>query len=161
MSIFLHTINFSFLAFSVKINSMSNLKIENIKKYCRAANYLSAIQIFLQDNYLLEKTLSPNDIKSRLLGHWGTCPGINFTYAHLNRAIKEHDLEMLFVLGPGHGFPAIQANLFVEGTLSKYYPNIKRDQTGLAEMVRTSSWPYGFPSHSNPEAPGVILEGGE
>ncbi|HMO82712.1 MAG TPA: phosphoketolase family protein [Candidatus Paceibacterota bacterium] len=132
-----------------------------LDKFIRATDYLSAAQIYLRDNFLLTEPLRPEHIKPRLLGHWGTCPGINFTYAHLNRAIIEHNLEVLFVLGPGHGFPAIQSNLFLEGTLSKYYPEIKRDQTGLAHMAKAFSWPYGFPSHSNPEAPGVILEGGE
>lgn len=132
-----------------------------LSKYIRAADYLSAVQIYLQANFLLAEGLAPDHIKTRLLGHWGTCPGINFTYAHLNRAIVSHDLEMLFVLGPGHGFPAIQANLFLEGTLSQYYPQIPRNAEGLAVMAGQFSWPYGFPSHSNPEAPGVILEGGE
>lgn len=134
---------------------------EVLSKFIRAADYLSAAQIYLQDNFLLEEPLLPEHIKSRLLGHWGTCPGINFAYAHLNRAIITHDLNMFFVLGPGHGFPAIQSNLFIEGTLSKYYKNVPRDASGVAEMSRLFSWPYGFPSHSNPEAPGVILEGGE
>lgn len=132
-----------------------------LEKYIRAADYLSAAQIYLRDNYLLERPLTPADIKPRLLGHWGTCPGINFTYAHLNRAIIAHDLEMLFVLGPGHGFPAIQSNLFLEGTLSRFYDTIPRTGAGIAHMAKQFSWPYGFPSHSNPEAPGVILEGGE
>ncbi|MCU0678543.1 MAG: phosphoketolase family protein [Candidatus Pacebacteria bacterium] len=132
-----------------------------LSKYIRAADYLSAIQIYLQDNFLLEDPLTTDHIKARLLGHWGTCPGINFTYAHLNRAIIEHDLDMLFVLGPGHGFPAIQANLFLEGTLSQFYPLMPRTVAGIAHMAGQFSWPYGFPSHSNPEAPGVILEGGE
>lgn len=134
---------------------------EALSKYIRAADYLSAIQIYLQANFLLKEPLSAEHIKARLLGHWGTCPGINFTYAHLNRAIISHDLEMLFVLGPGHGFPAVQANLFLEGTLSEYYQTIPRNNTGIAFMAGQFSWPYGFPSHSNPEAPGVILEGGE
>lgn len=129
--------------------------------FIKAADYLSAVQIYLQDNYLLTEPLKPEHIKTRLLGHWGTCPGINFTYAHLNRAIIEHDLDMMFVLGPGHGFPAIQANLFLEGTLSKYYKTVPRTTDGIAYMAKHFSWPYGFPSHSNPEAPGVILEGGE
>jgi xylulose-5-phosphate/fructose-6-phosphate phosphoketolase len=132
-----------------------------LSKFVRAANYLSAAQIYLKDNYLLEEPLKPEHIKERLLGHWGTCPGINFTYAHLNRAIIEHDLDMMFVLGPGHGFPAVQANLFMEGSLSKYYPEVPRTKDGIAHMAKNFSWPYGFPSHSNPEAPGVILEGGE
>lgn len=132
-----------------------------LDKFIRAADYLSATQIYLQDNFLLREPLAPQHIKGRLLGHWGTCPGINFTYAHLNRAIIAHDVEMMFVLGPGHGFPAVQANLFIEGTLSKYYPTVPRNTAGLAHMAKQFSWPYGFPSHSNPEAPGVILEGGE
>ncbi len=132
-----------------------------LSKFVRAANYLSAAQIYLRGNYLLEEPLKPEHIKSRLLGHWGTCPGINFTYAHCNRAIIAHNLNMLFVLGPGHGFPAVQANLFLEGTLSKYYKDVPRNRAGLAHMAKQFSWPYGFPSHSNPEAPGVILEGGE
>ncbi|OGG70509.1 phosphoketolase [Candidatus Kaiserbacteria bacterium RIFCSPLOWO2_02_FULL_45_11b] len=132
-----------------------------LEKFIRAADYLSAVQIYLRGNYLLNEPLKREHIKPRLLGHWGTCPGVNFTYAHLNRAIIEHDLDMMFVLGPGHGFPAVQSNLFLEGTLSKYYKNISRDKDGIADMARLFSWPYGFPSHSNPEAPGVILEGGE
>jgi xylulose-5-phosphate/fructose-6-phosphate phosphoketolase len=132
-----------------------------LEKYLRAANYISAAQIYLRGNYLLREPLSRGDIKPRLLGHWGTCPGINFAYAHLNRAIIEHDLSMMFVLGPGHGFPAIQANLFLEGTLAKYYPEAPRSEVGLAHLIGKFSWPYGFSSHSNPEAPGVILEGGE
>ncbi|MCA9365450.1 phosphoketolase family protein [Candidatus Kaiserbacteria bacterium] len=134
---------------------------EVLEKFVRAADYLSAVQIYLRGNYLLEEPLKPEHIKARLLGHWGTCPGINFTYAHLNRAIIANDLEMMFVLGPGHGFPAVQANLFLEGTLSKYYPKVPRNNEGIAYMAKQFSWPYGFPSHSNPEAPGVILEGGE
>lgn len=132
-----------------------------LDSFLRATNYLSAAQIYLQDNFLLEEPLAPEHIKPRLLGHWGTCPGINFTYAHLNRAIIAHDLDMMFVLGPGHGFPAVQANLFMEGTLEKYFKEIPHNRSGIAHMAKQFSWPYGYPSHSNPEAPGVILEGGE
>jgi xylulose-5-phosphate/fructose-6-phosphate phosphoketolase len=132
-----------------------------LEKFVRATNYLSATQIYLQDNFLLTEPLRSEHIKPRLLGHWGTCPGINFTYAHLNRAIIAHQLNMMFVLGPGHGFPAVQANLFLEGTLSKYFPDIPHSTAGIAQMIKHFSWPYGYPSHSNPEAPGVILEGGE
>lgn len=110
---------------------------------------------------MLEEELRSEDIKPRLLGHWGTCPGINFVYANLNFSIKKHGLNMLFVLGPGHGFPALQANLFLEGTLQKYYPEATLDERGLEYISRNFSWPYGFPSHSNPGAPGSILEGGE
>lgn len=134
---------------------------EVLTQYIRAADYLSAIQIYLQDNFFLEQPLQPEHIKKRLLGHWGTCPGINFTYAHLNRAIIEHDLDMMFILGPGHGFPAVQANLFLEGTLSQYDERVSYNKAGIAEIAKKFSWPYGYPSHSNPEAPGVVLEGGE
>jgi xylulose-5-phosphate/fructose-6-phosphate phosphoketolase len=140
---------------------MEQARINALRKYVRAADYLSAIQIYLQDNYLLSQPLESEHIKERLLGHWGTCPGINFTYAHLNRAIIDHELEMMYIVGPGHGFPALQANLFLEGTLSQYDEKITRDAAGIAHMTRMFSWPYGYPSHSNPEAPGVILEGGE
>lgn len=118
-------------------------------------------QIYLQNNFLLERPLSFDDIKPRLLGHWGTCPGINFIYAHLNYLIKKHNVSALFVLGPGHGFPALQANLYLEGTLQKYYPAATHNRSGVAYLSKNFSWPYGFPSHSNPATPGVILEGGE
>jgi len=138
-----------------------NKEIEKIKKYVRATNYLSVAQIYLQNNFLLEKELSQDDIKPRLLGHWGTCPGINFAYANLNALIKRKKADMLFVLGPGHGFPAIQANLFTEGALGKYYKEATTDEKGIGYICKNFSWPYGFPSHSSPGAPGVILEGGE
>jgi xylulose-5-phosphate/fructose-6-phosphate phosphoketolase len=132
-----------------------------IEEYMRAANYLTAAQIFLQDNYLLERELRPEDIKPRLLGHWGSGPGVNFVYGHLNQMVKKHDQETMFVLGPGHAFPALQANLYMEGTLSDFYPQATSDYAGLDYLCRNFSWPYGFPSHSNPGTPGVILEGGE
>ena len=137
------------------------MNTEALRQYVRAADYIAAAQIYLQDNVMLHEPLAPEHIKSRLLGHWGTCPGINFTYAHCNRAIIEHDLQMLFILGPGHGFPALQANLFLEGTLSQYDPAVPYTADGLAHIAKQFSWPYGYPSHSNPEAPGVVLEGGE
>lgn len=143
-----------------KTNTRSD-ELDSLRSYVRAANYLSAAQIYLQDNFLLTKPLKKEHIKPRLLGHWGTCPGINFAYAALNRLISTHDQDMMFVVGPGHGFPAIQANLFLEGTLTKYYPAITQDLPGLGTMCHDFSWPYGFPSHSNPGTPGVILEGGE
>ena len=135
--------------------------IEAIRKYVRATNYLSAVQIYLQGNYIGKEKLKPEDIKPRLMGHWGPCPGINFVYAHLNYLIKKHNTDMMFVLGPGHGFPALQANLFLEGSLEKYYPEATHTKEGIGYISKNFSWPYGFPSHSNPEAPGVILEGGE
>ncbi len=136
-------------------------QIEKIKKYFRATNYLTAIQIYLKDNYLLERELRHSDIKPRLLGHWGTCPGINFVNAHLNRWIKDFDLNVMYIVGTGHGFPAVQANLFIEGTLSKFYPKAKHNEDGVEYISKNFSWPYGFPSHSSPETPGIILEGGE
>lgn len=135
--------------------------LSSVDKYLRAANYLTAAQIFLQDNFLMERDLTFDDIKPRLLGHWGSGPGVNFAYAHLSRLAKKHDQDMMFVLGPGHAFPALQANLFLEGTLSHFYPEIGQDLDGIANICRNFSWPYGFPSHSNPGTPGVILEGGE
>lgn len=137
------------------------MQIDAIKKYVRIANYISVIQIYLQDNFLLKEPLSFDNIKPRLLGHWGTCPGINFVYGNLNAKIIEHNLNALFILGPGHGFPALQANLFLEGTLGIYDENASRNEAGIAHISKNFSWPYGYPSHSNPAAPGVILEGGE
>ncbi len=130
-------------------------------QYYRAANYLTAAQIFLKDNFLLERPLSFDDIKPRLLGHWGSGPGVNLAYLHLNYLAKKKQQKILFVLGPGHAFPALQANLFLEGTLSKYYPELPKNYDGIARMCQKFSWPYGFPSHSSPSTPGVILEGGE
>lgn len=109
----------------------------------------------------MERDLIFDDVKSRLLGHWGSGPGVNFAYAHLSRLAKQHQQDMLFVLGPGHAFPALQANLFLEGTLSHFYPEASQNLDGIAYICRQFSWPYGFPSHSNPGTPGVILEGGE
>lgn len=133
----------------------------HLEKYLRAANYLTAAQIFLQDNFLMERELTFDDIKPRLLGHWGSGPGVNFAYAHLSWLAKKHSQDMMFVLGPGHAFPALQANLFLEGTLSHFYNQTPQNLDGLAYLCRQFSWPYGFPSHSNPGTPGVILEGGE
>ena len=152
---------FYFLEITKSYNVYMQETIARIKKYVRASNYLSAIQIYLQDNFLLDKPLQSKHIKPRLLGHWGTCPGINFIYAQMNAKIIEHNLDALFVLGPGHGFPALQSNLFMEGTLGIYDKNSTRNKEGIANITKWFSWPYGFPSHSNPNAPGVILEGGE
>lgn len=133
----------------------------NFDQYLRAANYLTAAQIFLQDNFLMERALSFEDIKPRLLGHWGSGPGVNFAYSHLSYLAKSHNQEIMFVLGPGHAFPALQANLFLEGTLQRFYPEANQTYEGIGYLCRNFSWPYGFPSHSNPGTPGVILEGGE
>ena len=146
------------------MNSGQNL--ENIKKFIRAANYLTVSQIFLQNNFLLERELRFNDIKPRLLGHWGSCPGVNHVYAHLLDIQKQLDfaksgLKTAFMLGPGHAFPALQANLFLEETLSKIDKNAVRNSQGIAYISKNFSWPGGFPSHASPFTPGVILEGGE
>lgn len=133
----------------------------NIEKFRRATNYLTAAQIFLQDNFLLERPLTFDDVKPRLLGHWGSGPGVNFAYAHLNKLVKKHNQEMMFVLGPGHAFPSLQANLFLEKSLQEFYPLATHSYEGIEYLCKNFSWPYGFPSHSNPGTPGVILEGGE
>jgi xylulose-5-phosphate/fructose-6-phosphate phosphoketolase len=136
-------------------------EIEKIKKYVRVANYLSVAQIYLQDNFLLERPLTSDDIKPRLSGHWGTCPGINFVYAHLNHLVKKHKQSTILVCGPGHGMSALQSNVFMEGTLGKYYEKATRDEKGIAYISKQYTWPYGFSSHVSPEIPGAILEGGE
>ena len=133
------------------------ISLDEINKRIAFCNYVSVAQIFLQENFLLEHPLSFDDIKPRLLGHWGSCPGINIAYANL----KARFPEMQFILGPGHGFPALQANLYYDGDLFKYYPQATRDARGLAYVCRNFSWPYGFPSHASPMTPGVIAEGGE
>ncbi len=143
------------------MNDNEDGQITDFEQFRRATNYLTAAQIFLQDNFLLERPLKPEDIKPRLLGHWGSGPGVNLIYSHLNKLIKKTGQEMMFVLGPGHAFPSLQANLFLEGTLEKFYPKAKHTYDGIGYICRNFSWPYGFPSHSNPGTPGVILEGGE
>lgn len=135
--------------------------LSDIGAYIRAADYLSAIQIYLRDNTLLKRPLEFKHIKPRLLGHWGTCPGLNVVYAHMNRAIIEHKLNALFIAGPGHGFPALQANLFLEESLRDVNKKATITKEGITYLAKQFSWPYGFPSHANPEAPGVIVEGGE
>jgi xylulose-5-phosphate/fructose-6-phosphate phosphoketolase len=129
--------------------------------YFRAANYLTAGQIYLMDNPLLQRALAPEDIKPRLLGHWGTSPGLNFIYAHMSRCIKRLDLNALFVCGPGHGGPAVVANTWLEGTYSERYPHIGRNGDGMGRLFRQFSFPGGIPSHCSPETPGSIHEGGE
>jgi xylulose-5-phosphate/fructose-6-phosphate phosphoketolase len=129
--------------------------------YWRAANYLSAGQIYLYDNPLLKEPLRPEHIKPRLLGHWGTAPGQNFIYVHLNRTIREYDLEMIYISGPGHGGPAVVANVYLEGTYSEFYPAVTRSEAGLKKLFRQFSFPGGIPSHVAPETPGSIHEGGE
>jgi xylulose-5-phosphate/fructose-6-phosphate phosphoketolase len=136
-------------------------QLRKIDAYWRAANYLSVGQIYLYDNPLLKRPLTLADVKRLLLGHWGTTPGQNFIYAHLNRVIKKYDLDMIYVSGPGHGGPAVVGNTYLEGTYSEVYPNIGRDEEGLRRLFRQFSFPGGVPSHASPECPGSIHEGGE
>jgi xylulose-5-phosphate/fructose-6-phosphate phosphoketolase len=136
-------------------------QIQRMNAYWRAANYLSVGQIYLKDNPLLERPLTPDDIKPRLLGHWGTTSGLNFIYTHLNRLINERALDMIYVIGPGHGGPGIIAHTYLEGSYSEIYPYIEQNSDGLKRLFRQFSWPYGVPSHVAPETPGSIHEGGE
>jgi xylulose-5-phosphate/fructose-6-phosphate phosphoketolase len=135
--------------------------LARIDAYWRAANYLSVGQIYLLDNPLLTEALAIEHVKPRLLGHWGTTPGLNFIYAHLNRIINKYDLDMLYIAGPGHGGPALVANTYLEGTYSEYYPNVSEDLHGLRRLFKQFSFPGGIPSHVAPETPGSIHEGGE
>ena len=135
--------------------------LADVDAYWRAANYLSVGQIYLQDNPLLSVPLTVTQIKRRLLGHWGTTPGLNFVYAHLNRIIRLHDLQMIFVAGPGHGGPAVVANTWLEGTYSEIYTGVTQDVNGMRQLFRQFSFPGGIPSHAAPETPGSINEGGE
>ena len=134
---------------------------QRLDSYWRAANYLSVGQIYLLDNPLLREPLRPEHIKPRLLGHWGTTPGLNFIYAHLNRVIKARDLNVIYVCGPGHGGPGMVANTYLEGTYSEIYPSVGQDLDGLRRLFRQFSFPGGIPSHAAPETPGSIHEGGE
>jgi xylulose-5-phosphate/fructose-6-phosphate phosphoketolase len=140
---------------------LADTELRLLDAYWRAANYLSVGQIYLLDNPLLREPLSAEHVKPRLLGHWGTTPGLNFIYAHMNRAIKQHDLEAIYVTGPGHGGPGLVANTYLEGTYSEVYPHIGRDAEGIARLFRQFSFPGGIPSHVAPETPGSIHEGGE
>ena len=136
-------------------------ELELLDRYWRAANYLSVGQIYLFDNPLLKEPLKPEHIKPRLLGHWGTTPGLNFIYAHLNRAIRASDLNVIYICGPGHGGPGMVANTYLEGTYTEVYPDVTRDTDGLRKLFRQFSFPGGIPSHAAPETPGSIHEGGE
>ena len=135
--------------------------LRRMDAYWRAANYLSVGQIYLYGNPLLKRPLTLADVKPMLLGHWGTTPGQNFIYVHLNRVIKKYNLDMIYVSGPGHGGPAVVANTYLEGTYSEIYPNISQDETGLRTLFKQFSFPGGIPSHASPECPGSIHEGGE
>jgi xylulose-5-phosphate/fructose-6-phosphate phosphoketolase len=140
---------------------LSAEELRRIHAYWRAANYLSVGQIYLYDNPLLREPLTRAHIKPRLLGHWGTTPGLNFLYVHLNRLIKKYDLNMIYVIGPGHGGPSLVANAYLEGTYSEVYPEIGRDAAGMKKLFKQFSFPGGIPSHVAPETPGSIHEGGE
>jgi xylulose-5-phosphate/fructose-6-phosphate phosphoketolase len=140
---------------------LSAVELTRLNAWWRAANYLSVGQIYLLDNPLLREPLQPDQIKPRLLGHWGTTPGLNFVYAHLNRAIRARDLDVLYVCGPGHGGPGMVANTWLEGSYTERYPGITRDGEGMRRLFRQFSFPGGIPSHAAPETPGSINEGGE
>ena len=135
--------------------------LSKLDAYWRAANYLAVGQIYLRENPLLREPLRLEHVKRMLLGHWGTTPGQNFIYAHLNRAIRQFDLDMIYLSGPGHGGPAVVANAYLEGTYSEVYPEIGCDIQGLQRLFKQFSFPGGIASHASPECPGSIHEGGE
>src|SRR4051794_2418718 len=145
----------------VAAGSLPEPELARIDAYWRAANFLTVGQIYLMDNALLRRPLAIADIKPRLLGHWGTSPGLNLVYAHLSRLIARDDLDMMYVIGPGHGGPAIIANTWLEGSYTDMYPAITRDERGMQRLFRQFSFPGGVPSHVAPETPGSIHEGGE
>jgi len=143
------------------INTLTPELLRRMDAHWRAANYLAVGQIYLYANLLLKEPLTPAHVKPMLLGHWGTTPGQNFIYVHLNRVIKKYELDMIYVSGPGHGGPAVVGNTYLEGTYSEVYPNISRDEAGLKKLFTQFSFPGGIPSHASPECPGSIHEGGE
>ncbi|MHB8863206.1 MAG: phosphoketolase family protein, partial [Pirellulaceae bacterium] len=145
----------------MKIKTISSELLHQMDAYWRAANYLSVGQIYLYDNPLLKQALTLEHIKPRLLGHWGTTPGLNFLYVHLNRVIKEYDLSVIYITGPGHGGPGLVANAYLEGTYTEVYPSISQDADGMQRLFKQFSFPGGIPSHVAPETPGSIHEGGE
>lgn len=148
----------------ISVEQSTPLGTEELRKmnaYWRAANYLSVGQIYLLDNPLLKEPLKLEHVKPRLLGHWGTTPGLNFIYAHMNRVIKKYDLNAIYITGPGHGGPGVVANTYLEGTYSEYYPNVPQDAQGMQQLFKQFSFPGGIPSHAAPETPGSINEGGE
>jgi xylulose-5-phosphate/fructose-6-phosphate phosphoketolase len=145
----------------MKKNPLTKNELKLIDAWWRAANYLSVGQIYLFDNALLRKPLKPEQVKPRLLGHWGTTPGLNFIYAHLNRVIVKNDLSVIYIAGPGHGGPGLVAATYLEGTYSEIYPHIPQDEEGMKALFKQFSFPGGIPSHVAPETPGSIHEGGE
>ena len=146
---------------TTRTNPLASDALRKLDAYWRAANYLSVGQIYLYDNPLLKKPLTLAHIKPRLLGHWGTTPGLNFVYVHLNRVIREHDLNVINITGPGHGGPGLVANVYLEGTYSEIYPDISQDADGMKRLFKQFSFPGGIPSHVAPQTPGSIHEGGE
>ena len=149
------------LATTPQTKPLTDEELRKINAYWRAANYLSVGQIYLLDNPLLREPLKLEHVKPRLLGHWGTTPGLNFIYVHLNRVIKKYDLNTIYIAGPGHGGPGLVANTYLEGTYTKYYHNISQDAEGIQKLFKQFSFPGGIPSHVAPETPGSIHEGGE
>ena len=146
------------------VAAVEPLRAEDLRKihaYWRACNYLAAGMIYLCANSLLRQPLKPEHIKKRLLGHWGTSPGLSFIYVHLNRLIKKYDLEAIFMAGPGHGAPGVLGPAYLEGTYSEVYPNKGEDDAGMREFFKEFSFPGGIGSHCTPETPGSIHEGGE
>src|SRR5467141_3777868 len=146
---------------SVSNQPLSPEELRKMNAYWRAANYLSVGQIYLYANPLLREPLKLEHVKPRLLGHWGTTPGLNFIYAHCNRVIKKFDLNMIFICGPGHGGPGMVANTYLEGTYTELYTDIQQNEEGLRKLFKQFSFPGGIPSHAAPETPGSIHEGGE
>ena len=136
-------------------------EIEKLDGYFRAANYLSACQLYLLDNPLLKRPLLKSDIKSKIVGHWGTVPGQNFIYTHLNRIINKYDMDVIYISGPGHGGNFMIANTYLEGSYTEKYPSITQDEEGMKKLFKRFSFPGGVPSHVSPEIPGSIHEGGE
>ena len=143
------------------VNPLSSEMLRQMHAWWRAANYLSVGQIYLRANPLLDVPLTLEHIKPRLLGHWGTTPGLNFLYVHLNRLIKENDLDLINIIGPGHGGPGLVASTYLEGTYTETYPTVSQDRQGMQKLFKQFSWPGGIPSHVAPETPGSIHEGGE
>ncbi len=151
----------SLIGSAIQQDALTVEELDKMNAYWRATNYLSVGQIYLLDNPLLKEPLRLEHIKPRLLGHWGTTPGLNFIYVHCNRIIKKYDLNVIYIAGPGHGGPALVANTYLEGTYSEFYPNVSQDAEGMKRLFKQFSFPGGIPSHVAPEIPGSIHEGGE
>src|SRR5256714_1477324 len=146
---------------SVSNQPLSPEELRKMNAYWRAANYLSVGQIYLYANPLLREPLKPEHVKPRLLGHWGTTPGLNFIYVHFNRLIKKYDLNVIYICGPGHGGPGMVANTYLEGTYTEFYSSVQQNEEGMKKLFNQFSFPGGIPSHDAPETPGSIHEGGE